>query len=222
MRKADAQESVILCTSVLNTLLATAATQGRSGSDLRTAVNDFLANATVLVQHDQSGPPLADIFAKAKAAGVTYPQMEHVRQVAAAATAQTLGAALMQGCLIQFALATQGTIIADTTFTSRNDVQATKQTVNAAFAPMEEITADNMDQMGYQGLVALHAAIIAYLTKTAYPLPQILTFQFASSMPTLITAYRLYADAGRADELRAENNVVHPAFMKPTGIALSA
>jgi len=32
---------------------------------------------------------------------------------------------------------------------------------------------------------------------------------------------RLYSDAGRADELRAENDVVHPAFMRPTGYALS-
>jgi prophage DNA circulation protein len=36
-----------------------------------------------------------------------------------------------------------------------------------------------------------------------------------------VLAYRLYADASRADEIRAENKVVHPAFCPPTGIALS-
>jgi hypothetical protein len=33
---------------------------------------------------------------------------------------------------------------------------------------------------------------------------------------------RLYYDASRADELRAENKVVHPLFMLPTGQALSS
>jgi prophage DNA circulation protein len=222
MRKTDAQESVKICTAVLNVLLSTVPTRGRPGSDLRTAVNDFLSNAMVIIQNDQSGPPLADIFAKAKAAGITYPQMDRVRQEAAEQTPQTLGATIMQGCLIQFALATEGNVIADTTFTSRNDVEAVRQNVNTTFAPMEEIVADNMDQAGYQALIALHAAIVGFLTKTAYPLPQVVNFRFANSMPTLVTAYRLYADAGRADELRAGNDVVHPAFMKPIGIALSA
>jgi prophage DNA circulation protein len=35
-------------------------------------------------------------------------------------------------------------------------------------------------------------------------------------------AYKLYQDASRADEIRAENKTVHPAFAQATGIALSA
>ena len=49
-----------------------------------------------------------------------------------------------------------------------------------------------------------------------------LNFVFAASLPTLVAAYKLYADASRADELRDQNKVVHPAFMLPTGRALSA
>jgi prophage DNA circulation protein len=37
----------------------------------------------------------------------------------------------------------------------------------------------------------------------------------------LVAAYKLYADASRADDLREQNQVVHPAFMPPTGYALS-
>ena len=48
-----------------------------------------------------------------------------------------------------------------------------------------------------------------------------LDFQFAAIRPTLIQSYRLYADASRADELREENNVVHPAFAPRNGRALS-
>ena len=86
---------------------------------------------------------------------------------------------------------------------------------------MEEIAADDMDQMTYQALVRLHAAVTFFLVETARPLPRMLNFQFGAPMPTLVAAYRLYADAGRADELRAENKVVHPAFMRPFGKALS-
>jgi prophage DNA circulation protein len=35
-------------------------------------------------------------------------------------------------------------------------------------------------------------------------------------------AYRLYTDASRADDVRDENKVVHPAFCPMTGLALSA
>jgi prophage DNA circulation protein len=48
-----------------------------------------------------------------------------------------------------------------------------------------------------------------------------LNFAFAESLTTLVAAYRLYADAGRADELRDENHCIHPAFLRPTGRALS-
>jgi prophage DNA circulation protein len=79
-----------------------------------------------------------------------------------------------------------------------------------------------MDQMTYRALVELHAAIIFHMIETARPLPRMLTFKFAEPMPSLQVAHRLYYDAGRADELRTENKVVHPAFMLPTGQALSA
>jgi prophage tail gpP-like protein len=39
-----------------------------------------------------------------------------------------------------------------------------------------------------------------------------LTYEFFSALPTLVCAYRLYADAGRADELRAENKIIHPSI----------
>ena len=47
-------------------------------------------------------------------------------------------------------------------------------------------------------------------------------FAFARPLSTLVAAYRLYDDASRCDDLRAENRVVHPAFMRQDGYALSA
>ena len=127
----------------------------------------------------------------------------------------------MRNALINFALATQGKVLLATKFDSYDDAYTMKLNMNAAFAPMEEIAADDMEQMTYQALVRLHAAVTFFLVETARPLPRMLNFQFGAPMPTLVAAYRLYADAGRADELRAENKVVHPAFMRPFGKALS-
>jgi prophage DNA circulation protein len=222
MEKADADESVPICQTVLLRLLAVSPTKGRPGSDLRTAVGDFLAYADYLIRYDLAGPPLQAIYDLARATGITFPKLEDVRSVAAAQTARTVGAALIRDSLVNFTLAAQGLVLADMIFVSRDDVDAAKLVVNSAFGPMEETMADAMDQQGYVGVVSLHAAIIAHLVKTARPLPRMLNFVFAQSSPTLVTAYRLYADASRADELRAENHVVHPAFELPAGRALSS
>jgi prophage DNA circulation protein len=49
-----------------------------------------------------------------------------------------------------------------------------------------------------------------------------LNYRFNQPLPTLVMAYRLYADASRGDELRYENAIVHPAFPPMMGRALSA
>jgi len=88
-------------------------------------------------------------------------------------------------------------------------------------AKVEEAFADAMDQASYRALLQLRSGIVGYLTQTAQPLPRLVNFEFYQVLPTLVQAYRLYADASRADELRAENNVVHPLFAPRTGVALS-
>jgi prophage DNA circulation protein len=222
MLKGDAQEATPLATLVLNEILAVTPLRGQPGSDLRSAIGSFKANAQFLIQNDLSGPPLADIFDKARLAGISPPQLDVVRSAAVAQTPVTLGATLIKDALIEFTLATECYIYATTTFVSRDDVDAAQQKMNAAFLPMEEILADDMDYMPYRALIELHAALSFHFAATARPLPRMLDFKFGYPGATLYFAYRLYYDAGRADELRDENKVVHPAFMRPQGRGLSA
>jgi prophage DNA circulation protein len=203
-------------------LLTLAPTSGRPGSDLRTAVGDFIANAETLIANDESGPPLDAIFELARVTGLTQPQLESVRFAAVAETPKLLGAVLMQNALIYFCVAFECRIIADMTFVSRQDVDAIKAIMIDAFAPAEELAADDMDQAAYMALVQLHAALVFHLDQTARPLPLMLDYAFADVLPTVVLAYRLYSDAGRADELRAENKIVHPAFGLREGKALSS
>jgi prophage DNA circulation protein len=52
-------------------------------------------------------------------------------------------------------------------------------------------------------------------------LPRIVNYQMPINYPALALANRIYADGSRSDELIAENETVHPAFMQRDVIALS-
>jgi len=221
MERNDVKASVPVCNTILEQLLVLAPTRGRPGSDLRTAVGDFLANVETYLRADTWGPPLDSIFELARLTGMTVYQLEEVRKVGAALTPILLGAILVQNSMIQFILATQCRMIADMTFVSREDVSVIQQIMNDAFLPMEELSADDMDQATFAALVALHAALAFHLAQTARPLPRMLSYEFYAALPTFVIAYKLYSDASRANEVRAENKIVHPAFCPMMGHGLS-
>ena len=56
-------------------------------------------------------------------------------------------------------------------------------------------------------------AAVDYLSQKITTLAPVITATSNLSMPSLVWAWRLYADPTRADELVARNNVVHPSFM---------
>jgi prophage DNA circulation protein len=49
----------------------------------------------------------------------------------------------------------------------------------------------------------------------------VMTVTLPSNMPSLVVAYRLYRDASRSDEIAAETNAIHPAFL-PTSMQVLA
>lgn len=221
MFKYDAIEAKPIVDVTLDALLTWTATRGREGSDLRSIVGDTKAYALPLLQADLIADALIKCFEAAYLAGINLQQMEHVRRTAEAQTAKSVGAILTKDTLIELALSIEGDIIGSISFVTRDDVSRAREMVNASFADVEEHIADEMDAMTWRALIKVHAAISMYLYETARPLPRMLNFRFGMPMPTLVLAHRLYADAGRADELRAENRVVNPCFMRPFGRALS-
>jgi prophage DNA circulation protein len=222
MIKTDAVEAQKILDPVLVSLLSWAATTGRAGSALRTMVGDVRAYAMPLLQNDMIELPLMTCFNLAVATGINIYQVETVRRTAAAQPAVSVGAIMTKDTLIQIALATAGVVIANMTFTSRQDVDQIRNAVNVAFAEIEEILADQMDAMSWRAVIKLHAAIIHHLVETARPLPRMLNYRFADSLPSVVLAHRLYADASRADELVKENKIVHPGFCLRQGQALSS
>jgi prophage DNA circulation protein len=221
VQKNDTKEATPIVKRALLNLLGVSVLRSPTGSDLRTAVGLLYAQAEQLIYYDELGPRLSDCFELARAADITQPQLDWVRQQTALEVTVTLGATMIKQSIMRLCLVTEGLVIADMTFVSRADVEQLRGQLNSIFDDAEETAADEMDQMTYQSLVGLHAAIIAFLVETARPLPSMLDFTFFSPMPTLTMANRLYYDASRADELLYENKVVHPAFMRPSGRALS-
>lgn len=218
----EVTESVKIVNLAAQLLLGTASKPtGRTGSDLRRMCGDIIANAETYIVTNVIGQKLSDCFAQARLTGATMDQFNRIQENLGAEQVVTLTATMLQQVCISFGLQQMSIAATATTFTSRDDVDAAVVDINAAFNPAEENAADAMVLIVYRALISLHAAVTYYLYQTAQPLPQMLSFQFAVTKPTLIQSYRLYADASRADELRAENKVVHPAFSPRTGRALS-
>jgi hypothetical protein len=222
MKRGAATEAAEIVDRMLVNLQATVPPKGRAGSDARTAIGDARANAFKLLIDDAMGPPLDACFDQTRLAGASWQQIETVRYWVAQEAPATQGGMLLKDAGIRLCLATASRIIAGMTFVSRQDVNAIKAQLQQPFQDAIEVAADDMDQMTFQALISLHGAVTNHLVATALPLPRLLGFEFFEPLPSLVMAYRLYDDASRADELRQENKVVHPAFCPPTGIALSA
>jgi prophage DNA circulation protein len=220
MFKNEAKEAAPMCARVLRIMLTQAPTRGRPGFKLRNAINDFLVHSLSLLQNDDYGLPLDEIFELARETGINLAQFQAIHDAAASEDPKTVGATIVKNVMIQFSLAAECRVVVDMDFVSRDDVDSVRETMNDEFASMQEVSADDMAQMTYQALVRLQAAFAFFLTETARPLPRMLRYRFFESLPTLVMAYKLYSDASRADELRMENKNVHPAFMLMTGKAL--
>ena len=221
MNRAEAQDAQPIALRLLNNLAACIPPAGVAGSQARAAIGDITANITALLRTDALGAPLANCFSLVISAGATQAKIDQVRVLVSAETPTTLGGALIQNNGIYLCLAAEAQIISAMTFVSRQDVDALKLALRTPFNDAEEIAADDMDQASFANLIALDAAITNFLVTTARPLPRMVGYRFAVPLPSLIVAYRLYQDASRADQVTAENKIVHPAFCPAVGLALS-
>src|SRR5262245_7563238 len=222
MFREDAIEALPIVRATLDALLEWMPSAGREGAALRARANLVKAQAPHLLQADKLGQPVADCFEIALNGGLTLWQAERVRMVTASYVPRLVGAKMIKHGLIQLALVTQSRIIADMHFRSRQDIENILEMVNASFSSVAEAVADEMDAMTYRAIISLHAALTFFLIELERPLPRIMQYRFNQPMTTLTIAYRLYSDAGRADEIRYENKIIHPAFSSPEGRALSS
>jgi prophage DNA circulation protein len=91
---------------------------------------------------------------------------------------------------------------------------ARDEVVDIIRAVMEEA-----DDTVYPALRALSAAVVAHINVQRPALAYDGRYTAATTMPSLLLAYRIYGDATRADEIEYRNRVRHPGFV-PGGVPI--
>ena len=213
-----------LISAVLDAILAFSGAENlaAAGADLEAAVGDLRADAQRLLRQAALFIPLARCFSLAQQTGMTVDTMERLRATIVALSAEDARSALIQSRSQMLCCIQEARITAASTYTSRNEVDRVLGLVAAAFDASQAAAADADDAPGYRALVGLRAAMVRDLTDRSRPLPKLVTYTFGRPRSSLTLAQRLYGDAGRADEVVAENEIVHPLFAPRAGRALSA
>jgi hypothetical protein len=159
-----------------------------------------------------------DLARNCKATLVT---IDRVRKAALAETPVGLPAVQTVLAIVRLTLACEARIISFMKFTSREQVDAIALAMNDAFTQTEEAASDDLDSGTYMVLMRLHGDVTRHLADRGRQLPRVIAYKYQMVMPALRMAQRAYADPSRFNELIAENNIVHPAFMPVTGKMLA-
>lgn len=104
---------------------------------------------------------------------------------------------------------------------SYDDAAALRESLAAALDVEIEAAGDAFLDETYQALKKLRQAMVLDLTNRGGSLPTLMTVNLAANLPALAVAQLLYRDASRSDQLIAEADVIHPAFMPTNFKALS-
>jgi len=128
-----------------------------------------------------------------------------IAQAAGAASkvpAQTLPATDVQ-------LASDPSTPATTGYGTADDAIAVRDALTDAIDD-QALTAD--DDL-YPQLLDLRAAVVRDINARVAGLPDLITFTPGTTLPALVVAYRLYADAGREQEIVDRNDLRYPGFV---------
>lgn len=213
MQKSEIVEASALVKAVLALLTAGASAGGVLGADLTKSISEVNANASTLIAGTAIGLPLKTCFDAAFDAAITVEKVRSIRASISGMSTQSHVAEIVRIACWRVALTTECRCLARMSFGSRQEIDAHLQAMNAAFDEAEELAGDTLQSALYVRFIALRGSVMRDLTERSRPLPSMMTLTFPKSLPSLVLAYRLYGDAARADELIAENSVLHPGFM---------
>lgn len=102
-------------------------------------------------------------------------------------------------------------------------IEAAASTAHAEYATADDALADRdavvesldtiepvADDAVFLGLAELRRAVVTDLTTRGAELPRVRSVTLPGTVPALVAAYRIHADAGRADEIVSRNRIRHP------------
>lgn len=106
--------------------------------------------------------------------------------------------------------------------TSADDAASVRNGITALLDTEITTAADQGEDDVYAALRVLRQAVVDDFNTRGAGLPSVATYNFNATLPALTLANRLYRDATRSDELVAQANPVHPAFMPVSFKSLSS
>lgn len=136
---------------------------------------------------------------------------------------QAFAEAELCGLIEALAVSGQALAVAGYRLRSHEEAQQLRRRLGLSFDVAIERAADAGRIAVLRQLRTMAAAVTRDLIERGRPLARMVTYQTAAPLPSVVLAWNLYQDAGRAGELEAENTaaLVHPAWMPVSGRALS-
>jgi prophage DNA circulation protein len=188
---------------------------------MRGAMGRYMVNFNNLIDQKVVGSALYDCFQTAFLAGATLNSMDNVRvAMFAEAPEFSLGNHIVNAAII-FSFVEQAKIITAMEFKSQTEIDVVIDRMSVVIDDIKLNKCDFFIVSDYRNVVALSALLIQHLAATRRVLPRVVRYQFPFNYPALALSNRIYAVASRGEELVAENDTVHPAFMQRNVTALS-
>ena len=194
---------------------------GRAGAELRYQVGDMQARINEYVRDGSFAKRILVCFQLATAAGISVDWMDRVLQSLLDEEPTDLSAVLVVQNMLLIALAQDGRILGKTTFNCRQDVEDMLVRMRDWFNQCRELAGLQNSNDTYQAMTLLGGAVTRYLADVARPLPRMVEFEVAP-MPSLAVSQFIYHVGDRAEEIVAENKIVHPAFCPHEIVGLSS
>lgn len=209
----DIEISAVVKRLLDNLSLASSSQVGNDGVALRRKIGYVRAYYSEYLRDAVFAEKLLDCFTTARVANAKLSSFVNVReQLFLEIPVGDVSKFIVQ-VAIGFCLGAEARTITATEFVSRDDVEVMMATMKIAFDTARELAADASDSASYQALTFLAGALTSHLANISRPLPRMVTFKMAESMPSLVYSNRVYYVANRAEEIVAENHVIHPAFV---------
>ena len=222
MRSLDIADGVRLLDAALLALLKTPRDRSApEASELRRAVGAFLAGAGLALARCSFGADLGACFDLALGAGATREGLALVRKGVMDAAPATPGGEIVRQAILVQGVAREALALAAGVYTSQAETEALMLSMNDVFDGLIEFAADHQSHESYNTLIALHAALAADMTARGRTLPDMVSYAFPGSRPTLWISNRLYGDADHSADIARENRIGHPLFAPATGRALT-
>ncbi|MEY9179725.1 hypothetical protein [Bradyrhizobium sp. USDA 313] len=192
-----------------------------AGAQFRQTVGDLAAHAADYIVDGTLTHRVVICLTLARMCGATMLTLARVRDAALLEEPQGLIATATKFMFACISLAQESIASTSQTYPSRNDANAAKAVMMAAFEKVEEDVPDALDQATYMAMVAMHGRVARQFYEMQLTLPRIISYHSPVTLPSLKMSQSAYGDATHSDELWRENKVVHPAFMPRDGIMLS-